>query len=928
MSVIYGKMLTRKCKDEHNRLQKGGGNVKIKKGYFFSSRTISVIIVLIFISVMAIIFAGSRYMNSCIISAENARDNSEKYRILGEKLADASDYLTDEARRYSVTGDVSHLYNYWHEVYAVRSRDNVIEELSACEPPENEREMLEKAKAYSDMLINTETISMKLRLLADGKSSEDYFYNEELCGYVRMVEECALPDGYDKMSAAEMEKKSSVILYDAFYNESKSLIMTPIKEYQNTMTARLDEVETEASDGMIFASYVQIIGSAAVIILIGVLIAGINYFYIKPVEKYSDVLSDSEIENDISGSDFSKIRLTPSGSAELRHFGEVFNHLSLVLYKELRKRAEAEEEMRAAKEKADSASDAKMQFFAQMSHELRTPLNAVTGYVYLLEKSDLDDEQKKYTHGISIASDNLLGLINNVLDFSKIQSENMIFENVSFDIRAMLDEVYEMMSSTAVSKGIRLLSEVSEKIPRYVSGDPLRIRQVLINLVGNAVRFTEKGSVEMSATYMGMNSGRHVIEFGIRDSGVGIKKEDIEKVFTPFVQSDEGVARKFGGTGLGLPIADMIVRGMSGGKYHIVLSSEEGVGSYFRFKAEFENGRAAECEKNSDTGDIFAEKKILLVDDNSINLEIESEILKSFGFDILTADNGNDAINSAVMSKPDLILLDLHMPVMDGYETAEKMRAKGIKTPVIALTADVVSGTREKIIASGMDGYLSKPFRAEKLRGVISKHLGISTEVNVSDVLDHDKYFSIDEALRNLGGKNELLYRVVKKFLVNERFSGKYTASHIASGNYDIARSILHDIKGMAGNMCCYRLSEAAAKLHSEIDNGIFDHISEFENVWDATIAELSEFVSAYENRKTESTDNISYEDVRKEFLAACSDYDISAAEILDRYADKFRNNMDDRIFRKISEAVSRYDFDSVIALYERVGKNVQNTDS
>ncbi|MGN0642459.1 MAG: response regulator [Huintestinicola sp.] len=898
--------------------------MKKNRNRVFSSRTLSVITVLIFLCVMTIMFAGGRYMDICIEKADNARRNSEALRVLGEKLADASDYLTDEARRYSVTGDITHLYNYWHEVCSSKTRDGVIEELYAYGPPSNESELLEKAKQYSDMLIKTETISMKLRLISDGKTSDDYFYNEELLVYVRMVEECELPTEYEKMSREEMGRKAEAILYDAFYNESKSMIISPIKEFQSTMAARLNKSEEDAANGIAFASYVQVIGSVVVIILVGVMIIGINYFYINPIERYSDTLSDSNIENNISSADLSGVRVVPGGSAELYRFGEVFNHLSLVLYKELKIRAQAEEDMRIAKEQADNANEAKTQFFAQMSHELRTPLNAVTGYLYLLEKTDLNDEQKKLTHGIGIASDNLLGLINNVLDFSKIESGNMTFENVSFDLCELLNEVYEMMEQAAKNKGIGLEMNISENIPEVVSGDPLRLRQVLINLVGNAVKFTEKGNVIISAVYMGMNSERYVVEFGIRDSGIGIKKEDIGKIFSPFIQSDEGVTRKYGGTGLGLPIADMIVKGMSRGKYHIIVSSEKGIGSYFRFKTEFEKGAVVKAGSSADMYDIpQKDNKILLVDDNIVNLDIEREILSSFGLNVITAQDGNEALRLVSADTPDLILLDLHMPGMDGYETAEKIREGGSSVPIIALTADVVSGTREKIIASGMDGYLTKPFKAEKLQSVIYKYLGHDIPDETADVLDRNTFFSIEEALKNLGGKSELLYRVIKKFMINEGNSDKYAEVHIKKGRFDIAKNILHDIKGMAGNMCCYRLCAAAEKLHGELMNGKFDSLEDFKFVWDNTVKELDKYISAYEERNSDNPTDMSYDKVKDEFLKLCSEYDISASDWFEKYSEVFRRNIDNKSFESICEAVSKYDFESAAALCERTGKNV-----
>lgn len=395
---------------------------------------------------------------------------------LGENLADASDYLTDEARRYSVTGDISHLYNYWHEVRVTQTRDKVISELSAYSPPQNEKELLRNAKKYSDTLIETETVSMKLMLLSQGSTASDYFYNEELYGYVSDVEKCELPSEYISMSQDEMRIKSAEILYDAFYNESKTMIMTPIGEFQSAMDSRLAERVDEAAQGRDFASFMQIIGSLAVLALTSLLILAVNVLYIRPIDRYSAALSDDKIENNIANRDFSRVRVIPGGACELYRFGEIFNHLSLILYKELKNRTEAEEQMRIARDEADRANAAKTQFFAQMSHELRTPLNAITGYLFLLRKTDLNSTQKKYCRSIEISSDNLLGLINNVLDFSKIESGNMLFEKTDFDLPELLCDVCGIMENSAAQKGLKLVLNVSESVPQYVKGDPLRLR--------------------------------------------------------------------------------------------------------------------------------------------------------------------------------------------------------------------------------------------------------------------------------------------------------------------------------------------------------------------------------------------------------------------------------------------------------------------
>ena len=884
-----------------------------------TGRTVSAASVLLFIGALMIIFLSNRYMDLCIARESDARQNAVRLSELGDDLADTSDYLTSEARRFAVTGDITHLYNYWHEVCVERTRDNVIDELSSLDPPQNERDLLSGAKQYSDMLIGTETISMKLKLMSMGKTTVDYFYNDELYGYVEDVESCELPKEYENMPPDEMSRRSVEILFDAFYNESKSLIMTPIEDFRSAMNGRLDERVSEAEDGRKFASAMQIVGSVAVLILTGILVVGMNLLYIRPINHYAASLTDVNIKNSISDKDFSKVRVSPDGAYELYRFGEIFNHMSVILYKELKNRAEAEEKMRSARDEADRANDAKTTFFASMSHDLRTPLNAITGYLYILKETSLDDEQKKLCSGIEASSENLLGLINNVLDFSKIESGNLIFEETDFILDELIDDVVEITEISARRKGLEFRLERFGKLPEFVRGDPLRLKQVLINLAGNAVKFTSEGSVRLSVEFAGEHDGITVIEFGIRDIGIGISSENREKIFEPFVQSDGGIAEKYGGTGLGLPIADRIVREASGGKYHIELVSEPGAGSYFHFKYELKRGKAIPrknaSEKTSDSGS----GKILLVDDNITNLEIEKRILQTFGLEVITAGSGAEAIEIAVRataenSLPDIILLDLHMPDMDGFETAHRLREinsfKNI--PIIALTADVISGTAEKIASSEINGYITKPFKPAKLHEEIEKYLDIIAEFPATAEDGSDLYFKVSEALLNIGGDKKLLADIIRRFSDTNKNSVKYIISHIENGNYGNARSILHDIKGSAGNLCCFKLSDAAAEMISDIDSGNTVNYDDFSDVFEKTMTELAVFLENDPSRISEKN-NLKFEEIFDEFIKKCADYDIGAEDCFNENRDLFRNNLTGKEYKFIEDNLKRYDFEKIL---------------
>lgn len=886
-----------------------------KKEKIFNSKRIYSVSALMFIAVAVIMFISSRYMNSCVEREAQAEQNRTELSALGEALADASDYLTDEARKFSVTGNIEHLYNYWFEVKDKMTRDNVIEKLSSYDPPENERKLLSEAKSYSDELIKTETVSMKLMLEARGMTAAELTYDEKLCEYVKAVEECALPAEYESLSPEEKSAKSREILYDSFYSDSKDLIMSPIEDFQTVLAKRLDDEVSHAAKGRSFASYVQLACSAAVLALIAVLLIGLNSLYIKPLNRYSKELSRAEKEKDFSDSDFSQIRVTPEGAYELYRFGEKFNRLSLILNRELKRRTEAEQAMRTARDEADSANAAKSIFFANMSHELRTPLNAITGYLFLLEKTPLDNRQKKYCRSIEISSENLLGLINNVLDFSKIESGKMQLECTDFDLTELLGDVCGIMENNAAQKGIALIPDFSGDIPLYVKGAPLRLRQVLINLIGNGLKFTSHGSVTLSAEYLGDEDGKALMSFSVTDTGIGIAAEDIPKIFEPFVQTDAGVTRKYGGTGLGLPISRSIVQNASCGKYGIEVTSEEGKGSRFSFKMEFEYGSRSEDSIEAENAVPFdGEVHILLVDDNIVNLDIEQEILRMYGAEVITADCGEKAVECAEQTAPDLIFLDLHMPDMDGYETARRIRRiKACRfTPIIALTADVVSGVSEKVRAAGMNDYISKPFDPERLRELIGEYLGIAAETPDLLYTGVSSAFDSRRCLEELGGNMNVLVRSVRRFLRNNEHTCEQLKIHIGNGNYPIARRILHDVSGVSGNLRCMPLYEASQALLAELHSGRHDSDEKFYRAFEEAADEMQGFLKINDIRDSAGED-IPFEEKLKKLLKLCGDYDISAAEYFGENRSAFRNNLDREKFRRVEELAERYDFAGIV---------------
>jgi PAS domain S-box-containing protein len=493
-------------------------------------------------------------------------------------------------------------------------------------------------------------------------------------------------------------------------------------------------------------------------------------------------------------------------------------------YRDISERKKNVLEISRSRQEAESASIAKGRFLANMSHEIRTPLNAIIGLVGLLKDTSLSQGQNKLAESLVVSANNLLRIINDILDFSKIESGQVNIEYTNFSLPKLFDGVFSTLRHMAEEKGLVLNKIMDLSIVEALKGDSLRLQQVMTNLVSNAIKFTQDGEVSLQYILLERSEESYRIRFEVRDTGIGISKENLGRIFESFQQADESTTRKFGGTGLGLAISKQLVE-LMGGKLQVI--SSIGEGSTFSFVLDLEIGDSSLLESIGDNIAISATalkgKNILVVEDNQFNQFIVRSMLENWGAAVGTADNGFVAVEMVKKGEYDLVLMDKQMPVMDGIEATKIIRRK-LKSavPIIALTADVLKEVIQNCLDAGMNDYIAKPFEPENLFRRIVKLLGIVIDKDAVSNMDKDspkprkeeKLYDFSRLNRMLGSEEQQLKIMVEKFLV-------ITPAYIAELNralrdkdFEAMEKISHKLKASIDLIASDELKEDIRAIH------------------------------------------------------------------------------------------------------------------
>ena len=481
-------------------------------------------------------------------------------------------------------------------------------------------------------------------------------------------------------------------------------------------------------------------------------------------------------------------------------------------------------QLRREKIEVEKLTVVKDEFLSNMSHEIRTPLNAIIGFNDLMKKTPLNEEQTNFINTIINATHNLKNIINDVLDISKLEDNKLKLEEKPISITALVKHIIELQSPNAKAKNLKLLSSLDFELPNYVLGDETRISQILNNLVGNAIKFTQSGSVELKAMVSSIKKDATVILFEVKDTGIGVPSDKKEKIFERFEQAETNTTRLFGGTGLGLSIVKKLIT-LHGSE--IFLESEEGKGSIFSFEIEFKictDDVPEKCFKNEESfQDLLKDFNILLVEDNFHNQLLAKSYFQRWGTEITIVENGEMAVETLLKSDFDLVLMDLQMPKMNGFVATEKIRNElKLDVPIVGCSANSKTSEQKKCLQAGMNDYITKPYSEEDLLSATLKQLKLTNkDLGIQD-FESDEFDDFDILINKLRVSlgDKVVVQAQEYFLTRTPLDVEEIKKGIADKDMVLLENMAHYIAGTLGALKFEKGCDLAKNMEKTIKSG------------------------------------------------------------------------------------------------------------